>query len=185
MDPKVWLFISMQLFWAALWLACSVAQQPSYLQYAKITKTTKFHENETKKTCYLVKIVRILSLEKPCYFENRVVWEPCKPKTACTLKWYWLKIWIEVQAENPIVTSRWCQQQQYLHAEDTTTAILKPQWGKLFFWICNSFFHYLKHSVYINIVPHKALTSVLISKSLAELAAEGSCRPKIGWCLIK
>ena len=30
------------------------------------------------------------------------------------------------------------------------------------------------HSVYINIVPHKALISVLISKSLAELAAEGS-----------
>ena len=30
------------------------------------------------------------------------------------------------------------------------------------------------HSVYINIVPHKALTSVLISKSLAELAAEDS-----------
>ena len=30
------------------------------------------------------------------------------------------------------------------------------------------------HSVYINIVPHKALASVLISKNLAELAAEGS-----------
>ena len=30
------------------------------------------------------------------------------------------------------------------------------------------------HSVYIDIVSHKALTSVLISKSLAELAAEGS-----------
>ena len=32
----------------------------------------------------------------------------------------------------------------------------------------------LYHSVYINIVPHKALASVLISKNLAELAAEGS-----------
>ena len=41
------------------------------------------------------------------------------------------------------------------------------------------------HSVYINIVTHKALTSDLKSKSLAELAAEGSCRPKISWCLIK
>ena len=29
-------------------------------------------------------------------------------------------------------------------------------------------------SIYINIVPHKALISVLISKSLAELATEGS-----------
>ena len=34
--------------------------------------------------------------------------------------------------------------------------------------------HRSYHSVYINIVPHKALTTVLISKSLAELAAEGS-----------
>ena len=38
-----------------------------------------------------------------------------------------------MQAENPIVTSRWCQQQQYLHAEDTTTAIPKPQRGKILY----------------------------------------------------
>ena len=40
----------------------------------------------------------------------------------------------------------------------------------------NDFYYFLgrRHSVYINIVPHKALTSVLISKSLAELAAEDS-----------
>ena len=36
---------------------------------------------------------------------------------------------------------------------------------------------YVCHSVYINIVPHKALTSVLISKSLAELTAEGCLGP--------
>ena len=37
------------------------------------------------------------------------------------------------------------------------------------------------HSVYSNIVPHKALTSVLISKSLAELAAED---PKLDGALL-
>ena len=37
------------------------------------------------------------------------------------------------------------------------------------------------HSVYINIVAHYALTSVLISKSLAELAAED---PKLGGVLL-
>ena len=37
------------------------------------------------------------------------------------------------------------------------------------------------HSVYINIVPQKALTSVLISKSLAELPAED---PKLGCALL-
>ena len=40
--------------------------------------------------------------------------------------------------------------------------------GRFGFWF------WYRHSVYINIVTHKALTSVLISKSLAELAAEGS-----------
>ena len=29
-------------------------------------------------------IVRIFSLEKQCYLENRVVREPCKQRTACT-----------------------------------------------------------------------------------------------------
>lgn len=36
-----------------------------------------------------------------------------------------------------------------------------------------------------NIVPHYALTSVLIPKSLAELAVFSCLDPKIGVCLIK
>ena len=39
------------------------------------------------------------------------------------------------------------------------------------------------HSVYVNIVPHYALTSVLISKSLTELAVFSCLDPKIGVCL--
>ena len=65
----------------------------------------KIHKKLQKKSQNLLKVLPktvlfrnialIFSLEKPCYLENRVVREPCKRRSACSLdtkyKIYYLK----------------------------------------------------------------------------------------------
>ena len=54
--------------------------------HKKLQKKSQTLLKVLPKTVLFRNVVLIFSLEKPCYLENSVVREPCKPRSACILK---------------------------------------------------------------------------------------------------
>jgi len=53
--------------------------------HKKLQKKSQTLLKVLPKTVLFRNIALIFSLEKPCYLENRVVREPCKRRSACTI----------------------------------------------------------------------------------------------------